>query len=213
MRTYEELAERVLVRRNEYFKKQKETRRIAGTAVVGCLVLAVVVWAGARPPQAMEVPRNPEVYPSVEPVEPSLPATDGASTQPTEPVTQTGPAVSLPSTVVTGYGPGGGVACYAAPKNGDVNFSIPLRDALNAYDDEAQYVILPDFFRDSELKPASDPEVLELVEQLCAEGYSCEYSAAAPAVVTLTLTGPEIREFTAPDGWGLMLFLRDERVK
>ena len=54
---------------------------------------------------------------------------------------------------------------------------------------------------------------MELVEQLRAEGYSCEYSETAPNVVTLTLTGSEIREFTAPDGWGLMLFLRDERVR
>ncbi len=209
MRTYDELAERVLARRNEYFKKQKEQRRITCTAAVSCLILAAAVWAGARLPHAANVSRDPAVDPTVEP---SLPATDDAPDRQTGPVTQPGPAVTPPSTFVTGYGPGGGSTCYAAPENGDVNLSIPLRDALEAYGDGVQYVIFPDFFLDGHPKPTSSPEVLELIEQLCAEGYSCGHSATTPDIITLNLTASEIRAFTAPDGWGLMFFLLDERV-
>lgn len=164
MRTYDDLAERVLVRRNEYFKKQKEQRRIAATAAVGCLVLAVAVWAGARLPQTANVSRDPQVYPGIDPIEPSPPSTDDAPTQQTGPVTQTDPAVTSPFNVVTGYGPGGGSTCYAAPKNGDVNLSIPLRDALEYYGDQAQYVIPPTFSVTVTPSPPPPRGVWELIE-------------------------------------------------
>lgn len=223
MRTCEELAERVIARRDAYFEKQRKTRktaaRIGGCTLALALLIAAGAWrAGAFAPEPAVESQLPDALepetdrPQTEP--PDIETSDPTDPEDIRPVPDDGPAAPERVTV-TGFDDGGVAACYVAPENGQVNLSVPLRGALDYYGDDALYQLAPHFFRDGTLVDPSDPELQEPAELLAAAGYSIEYGTNVldgqeRGFWTLELTGRDLRVFTAPEGWGLMLFLRDE---
>ena len=122
--------------------------------------------------------------------------------------------------MISSYGDMGSVdACYAAPKNGEVCCSIPLRnamDALKQYGDDILYRVYVDLFEDEQPLEWSD---------VLIDKFSSEFGAQGPIVAietvlqdgeaqrtafTLHATYDQLQSLRAPEGYGLMLFLYDE---
>ncbi|MBR5381353.1 MAG: hypothetical protein IK136_01900 [Oscillospiraceae bacterium] len=111
----------------------------------------------------------------------------------------------------------GAGACYAAPKNGSVSFSVPLRGALEANGDGALYHLVIDLFRDEVLLPPDGPEAASERERLAGLGCTVAYKvytdgAEERAYFTLRADGEQLREFAADGRYGYMMFLFGERV-
>jgi|GEM_PF-1890870 len=142
-----------------------------------------------------------------------------------QPVAAGGAASADPESVkyrqmISSYGDMGSVdACYAAPKNGEVCCSIPLRNAMDAmkqYGDDVLYRVYVDLFEDEQPLEWSD---------VLIDKFSSEFGAQGPIVAietvlqdgeaqrtafTLHATYDQLQSLRAPEGCGLMLFLYDE---
>ena len=122
--------------------------------------------------------------------------------------------------MISSYGDMGSVdACYAAPKNGEVCCSIPLRnamDALKQYGDDVLYRVYVDLFEGEQPLEWSD---------VLIDKFSSEFGAQGPIVAietvlqdgeaqrtafTLHATYDQLQSLRAPEGYGLMLLLYDE---
>ena len=109
-------------------------------------------------------------------------------------------------------------ACYAAPMNGTVNFSMPLRAAMAEYGDSARYRVVVDLFRDERQLAADSAEAAAERERLSALGYTVAYETVynhekpVSAYFTLHATRDELNALSAGE-YGYMLFLYDERVQ
>lgn len=109
-------------------------------------------------------------------------------------------------------------ACYAAPKNGEVNLSVPLREAMKEYGDNARYRVVVDRFRNEQpLDPTGD-EVEAEMDRLAAVGIVSAYERVYDheelerAYFTIHATRYELEHFPPSDDYGYMLFLYAERV-
>ena len=109
-------------------------------------------------------------------------------------------------------------ACYAAPKNGEVNLSVPLREAMNEYGDNARYRVVVDRFQNEQpLDPAGD-EIEAEMDRLAAVGIVNAYErfydhdVLERAYFTIHASRYELEHFPPSDDYGYMLFLYGERV-
>lgn len=111
-----------------------------------------------------------------------------------------------------------GEACYVAPKNGEVNLSVPLREAMDEYGDGARYRVVVDLFRDEQPLPAEGFEAHDEIDRLAALGYSSglesyyDHGVLENAYFTLHATRGQLKSFAASGEYGYMLFLYAERV-
>ncbi len=109
-------------------------------------------------------------------------------------------------------------ACYVAPKNGEVNRSMPLRGAMEDYGDSVRYRVAVDLFRDEQPLAADSAEAGEERERLAALGYTVAYETVyyhekpVNAYFTLHATRDELNALPAGD-YGYMLYLYGERVQ
>ena len=110
-------------------------------------------------------------------------------------------------------------ACYVTPKDGEVNYSVPLREAMEEYGDSTRYRVVVDLFRGESQLPADGAEVRAEIDRLAALGYTVAYERVYEqqelknAYFTLHASYDELAHFQADDGCGYMLFLYAERVK
>ncbi len=110
--------------------------------------------------------------------------------------------------------------CYAVPKNGEVNMSMPLRKAMEAYGDEALYRVWIDVFAgEKQLDPAS-AEMAEVMSALSRDhGLTTAIETFTDAdgsehlYPTLHLTFEQLQNFPPDADYGYMLFLFDERAE
>ena len=122
--------------------------------------------------------------------------------------------------LISGYGdaPEG---CYVSPKNGEANYSEPLRAAMKEYGDEVVYRIFADLFADEKQLALDDPEEAAALLQEVAgaqnittaiEVYT-DADGTEHVYPTMHATYEQLQNFEADDAHGWMLFLYDERVK
>ena len=122
--------------------------------------------------------------------------------------------------LISGYGdaPEG---CYVSPKNGEANYSEPLRAAMKEYGDEVVYRIFADLFADEKQLALDDPEeAAALLQELAGaqnittaiEVYT-DADGTEHVYPTMHATYEQLQNFAADDAHGWMLFLYDERVK
>ena len=123
------------------------------------------------------------------------------------------------SIVASGFGDGG-AACYKAPENGTVGFSIPLTRAMEEYGGTVLYQVKLDIFEnETPLAPDSGEALMEM-ERLYTLGYDAKVETVTleengerfdRTAISLFATYEQLQNFTAPDNYGYMLFLYYER--
>lgn len=110
-------------------------------------------------------------------------------------------------------------ACYAAPKNGEAFFSLPLQEATDEYGDGARYLVIVDLFRDEQPLPADGEASAAERERLASLGYGVAYETITGegertrSYFTLHATYGQLADFPANGEYGYMLFLYGEREK
>lgn len=124
--------------------------------------------------------------------------------------------VCPPLPMISGYGDGS-EACYKAPENGEVGWSIPLRGAVEEYGDGANYRVFVDLFKDGQPVSQDSDEAERERERLASLGYTVatetvrETDGAEFTYFTLHVFKEKL-EALDPGDYGYMLFLYDERV-
>lgn len=124
--------------------------------------------------------------------------------------------VCPPLPMISGYGDGS-KACYKAPENGEVGWSIPLRGAVEEYGDGANYRVFVDLFKDGQPVPQDSDEAEAERERLASLGYTVatetvrETDGAEFTYFTLHVFKEKL-EALDPGDYGYMLFLYNERV-
>jgi len=122
-------------------------------------------------------------------------------------------------TLVSDY-PDAPEGCYVTPKNGETNYSEPLRAAMREYGDEAVYRVWVDLFADEKQLAPDDPEIAALLRTVAGgqnittaiETYT-DADGIEHVYPTMHATYEQLQNFAADEAHGWMLFLYDERVK
>lgn len=109
-------------------------------------------------------------------------------------------------------------ASYVTPENGKFRFSIPLREAMNAYGDTVLYRVVIDVFSGEEPLPSDSTQVQAECERLSSNGYVVAYETffdgeAYRYYFTIHATYDELTNFAANENYGYFMFLYDERVE
>ena len=245
MRDPKEVAERVLARSDQIRRRRRWRGRLLTSigAAAACLALLFVLKLWMLPGQSASqfapgyVPKpsqtdtigpgaasGPQVrFPSQtqsqnETTEPSPPAAQGqgAAAGPFLGVGDPGFPIDDPMELISGYG-GGESACYAAPKNGQVGFSMPLRGAMEEYGADRCYRVYVDVFQNGEQQPQDGAWVQGERERLFGLGYIVAYETYFDGeqnhyAFTLHATYDQLVNFPALADYGYFLFLYDERV-
>ena len=118
-----------------------------------------------------------------------------------------------------------GEACYVAPKNGEINTSMPLRNAMAYYGDQAAYRVIVELFHDENGIGFDSAEMAEVINALDAIGYRqirlerVIHQDAASVLLTMLLTKGEVKHFaeaisgSAAANYGFMFYLYREYVR
>lgn len=109
-------------------------------------------------------------------------------------------------------------ASYATPENGKFYFSIPLREAMNEYEDSVMYRVVVDVFNNKEQLSSDSSQVQDECERLSNIGYVVSYETVFDGETyhyyfTLHATYDGLKEFVANESYGYFMFLYDERVE
>lgn len=228
MKTYNEMADSVFRRRNEYISERKKIIKMS----VSFACMALVLFAGFglwqkgkienKPIEKNEVTNEQTMADSLkvgekdyyEPVE-DTPYNNGPCIPPYE-EDNTGKI-----TIISSYEEGSSSsACYALPKNGTCNFSIPLHAAFNAYGDKVAdtgesvvYCLVVRVFRDGKMVTGKN-DLSKIAEKLYGWGYtpSVEIYNDNPdsAVLTVLVTEEDLKKFPQDNDNGYMFFLYNE---
>lgn len=207
--------------------ERSETRaaRRSWLGVAACFVLlaaALIVprYRTAAPP-ALSEPTEREWDAAYAPKQGETDETDAAPDAavmgPAQTVGEPIPTVE-PTPMIESY-PLNMEACYAAPQNGEVGRSVPLRAAMDEYGGAARYRVIVEIFRDGQPLPADGEESAAERERLAGSGYTVAYETlSAPnertrCYFTLHATHDQLEAFPADAGYGYMLFLYGEREK
>lgn len=119
--------------------------------------------------------------------------------------------------MISHYDIGNMDACYAVPQNGEVNFSMPLREAMKAYGDDVRYRVVVDLFRDESQLPPDGADAKNESARLAALGYITAFetytdNGSSQTWFTLHAGYDQLADFAAAEEYGYMFFLYGERV-
>lgn len=237
MKTYNEMAESVFRRRDEYARKKREARKktVKLSVSFACVTLVLFAGFGLHQKEQISSPLSPEPSKTGEQT-----LADSAVTGEKdyyEPVKDTpfnnGPCVPsddeennsetiIRTDIIDSYeGVGSsGSACYAVPKNGTSFFSIPLNAAFEAYGDTCDetggrivYRVAVRVFKDTKMITGKD-ELIKISEKLHRMGYIPSVEVAngddSTAVLSLLVTEEALRNFKADKETAYFFFLYNE---
>lgn len=237
MKTYDEMAESVFRRRDEYIQKKKESRKKTVRLSVSFACVALVLFAGfsLHRKEQINSPALPEPAKSTEQT-----LTDAViigekdyyvSSEDTP--FNNGPCVPSDSEESNSENVGrtdiidsyegvssSGSACYAVPKNGTSFFSIPLNAAFDAYGDACDetggkivYRVAVRVFKDTKMITGKD-DLVKISEKLHRMGYIPSVEIAndddSTAVLSLLVTEEALRNFKADEENAYFFFLYNE---
>lgn len=109
-------------------------------------------------------------------------------------------------------------SCFTVPKNGEVVISIPLREAMEEYGDNARYRVVVDRFQNEQPMDPTGDEIEAEINRLAAVGIVNAYEriydhdVLERAYFTIHASRYELEHFPPSDAYGYMLFLYAERV-
>lgn len=237
MKTYDEMAESVFHRRDEYIQKKKESRKKTVKLSVSFACTALVLFAGFGL-YHKEQTDTPLLSESAKTTEQTLadsavigekdyygPAADtpfnNGPCVPSDGEENTGEA-AVRTDVIDSYEVAGssGSACYAVPKNGTSFFSIPLNAAFEAHGDTNEetggrivYRVAVRVFKDTKMVTGKD-ELVKISEKLHKMGYipSVEVTNGddSTAVLSLLVTEEALKNFKADEENAYFFFLYNE---
>lgn len=218
MKNYNEMADDVFRRRDEFAKEQKKKRK--GIAVVlSCLCFVMLIGVGIWQSGLLES----EVHKAEDTVYPGIKDTYGpddeeptrAENDPFQPAgTDT---VTMENgekfTLISSYEKATASACYALPMNGTHFCSIPLNTAFDEYDDKVLYRVVIRAFEDG--KMVQDREKIEeLSEKFFEWGYNSALEVTNDQwdfpVLTMLASEEQLKNFKADNGHGYFFFLYEE---
>lgn len=215
MKNYNEMAEDVFRRRDEFVQKQKRTRRSVATAL-SCVCLAVLVgvgvWqSGVFAPDVQQA--EDAVYPGIKdtygPGEEEPTANENDIYQPTGTVTTDN---REGVTLISSYEKASATACYALPKNGKHYYSVPLNAALEEYEDKVIYRVIVRVYEDGKMVQGKKLE--EIQKKFFEWGYSSALEITNDnwdrAVLTMLVKEDALKSFKADDEHGYFFFLFEE---
>lgn len=218
MKNYNEMAEDVFRRRDEFKKERKKKRK--GIAVgLSCLCLAVLLGVGVWQSGLL----TPEVHKAEDAIYPGIKDTYGPDEeeqtynengifQPADSETVTmenGETLTL----ISSYEKATAAACYALPTNGTHFCSIPLNAAFEEYDDTVIYRVVIRVFEDG--KMVQDKEKIEEISQ---KFFDLGYNAALEVtndkwdfpVLTMLVKEEQLKNFKPDNEHGYFFFLYEE---
>ncbi|MBQ2927978.1 MAG: hypothetical protein IJD98_05325 [Oscillospiraceae bacterium] len=108
-------------------------------------------------------------------------------------------------------------ASYVTPQNGKFGFSIPLREAMNEYEDSVMYRVVVDMFSNKKQLSSDSIQIHDECTRLSNIGYVVAYETIFDGesyhyYFTLHATHDELTNFIANENYGYFMFLYDERV-
>lgn len=96
---------------------------------------------------------------------------------------------------------------YQAPENGELFYSIPLRKAIEKYNEKAVYKTTLDIFSDGENLEINSDKVSAEIKRLNALGYKTEINNNQ---IIIYATYKQLTQFEKYNGFGYFFFLYDE---
>lgn len=219
MKTYNEMADEVFHRRDEYVVSQKARRKktigVSLTCALLALLIGVGVWqSGLLTPVVQTA--DDAIYPGIKdtygPGEEEPTYNENGIFQPTDSDTVTmenGERLKVISSIdelAPSYS-------YATPENGKCFFSPSLRTALEKYNDNELFRVVVRVWKDRNFITG-----MENLEPIADKFYEMGYTSAIEvvndrfdhAVLTMLLKEEELNRFKADDEHGYFFFLYEE---
>ncbi len=222
MKTYDEMAESVFERRDEYEKKQKIKRKKLAAVTVSFACVAVALAVGAGVWQGYKKPET--VQQAEDAVEPGIKDWYGPGEEPPEsddnnsaeqndfylPVGEE-PTSKRTDLILVSSFENAGFYSYATPEAGKHFFSVPLKNALEEYGDTAIYQVKVNVFSDNDHIQNAE-ELVKIAEMLYDLGYTSaiETDTDNYSILTLHATESQLKNFKADDEHGYFFFLYNE---
>ena len=222
MKTYKEIAENVFEKRENYYEKKKARNKMIKRSAVAFSALLILFGAAfwqENIKNEVFIPRssagNNEVYNGVIISEDEESEMHNGVNIPFAP-NSFEEVSKITYKLVESYD-GDIETSYVTPKNGEIGFSEPLRQAIEIHKNEAVlYRIYIDLFRNNE--QLSHEEMREEMKRLTDMGYTVveekyfdgknyHYS------FSLHITNEEIKTLSVSESYGMFLFFYDERVR
>ena len=215
MKSYNEMADDVFRRRDEFMKKQKHKRKNVVTAL-SCVCLAVLVGVGMwqsgiflSDVQQAEDAIYPGIKDTYGPGEEEPTANENSAYQPSGTVMlENGEELKL----ISSYEKASASACYALPKDGTHHYSIPLNAALEEYEDRVIYRVIVRVYEDG--KMVQGKELQKIADMFFDWGYSTALEITNDnwdrAVLTMLVKEDALKNFRADDEHGYFFFLFEE---
>lgn len=222
MKTYNEMAQRVLERRDNYILEQKKKRKNITKAVISlgcvCLIAALgftISTFGTNIVPELPVDNNTESSSITETTAENTGTVNGPFSPAGRPDTDDG-TYREPVTMISSF-PEAGVGCYIAPKNGEDVISIALNQAMEKYGDSVIYQVALAFLKDEKtLTKQSDIDLEKEQERLSALGYIValetftDSDGSVSRCLSLHAKANQIKNFKPSDEYGYMLWLYEE---
>lgn len=228
-------------------RRRRRARWLTSLGAAGACLALLLVWkpwalaqseAQFTPDQMMQPGQTDVVGPSQEPQDPrNTGTTQTAPQSQTEtgapPSSSEGPSAiggpmigpgdpsfpqDEPMEMIASFGQGGqSAACYAAPENGQVGYSIPLRGAMEEYGQSRRYQVYVDVFVDGVQQPQDGAWVQGEMDRLFGLGYIVAYETYFDGqqnhyAFTLHASWEQLANFPAAAGYGYFFFLYRERI-
>ena len=233
MKTYDEMAESVFRRRDEYVRNKKESIKKTVKFSVSFACVALVLFAGFSLHQKEQISNptllEPEKTTELTLVDSNVIGENDYYVTAKDTPFNNGPCVPVEdeenSTVIKiidSYenSNSSGSACYAVPKNGTSFFSIPLNAVFEAYGDTCDetgdrivYRVVVRVFKDTKMITNKDA-LVKISEKLYGMGYTPSVEVANgddnSAVLSLLVTEEALRKFKADEENAYFFFLYNE---
>ena len=236
MKTYDEMAESVFCRRDEYVRNKKETTKKTVKFSVSFACVALVLFAGFNLYRKKQI-NNPTLSEPVKTTEQTLadsviigekdyygPAADTPfNNGPCVPPGSEENNINVGKTkIIDSYenSVSSGSACYAVPKDGTSFFSIPLNAAFEAHGDTCDdtgerivYRVIVRVFKNTKMI-TDKKDLVRISEKLFGMGYTSSVEITnnddSTAVLSLLVTEKALRNFKADEENAYFFFLYNE---
>ena len=213
MKNYNEMAESVLKRRDNYIAdRNKQMKRVTSVLSCFCLVALLIISTGItyqEPLDSGNVDYNGNDYSVQEQVK-DLDSSDTNCDAVDDYSKQESMKEKDNSTLLVSYYESGEEPCYKAPCNGDIYMSIPLSRAIETYGDDANYQVLIQVFQNEVALDSESAEVQEQIDRLTALGYPIVFEQGTSYAFSLIASREQLQGIPSGKNYGYFLFLYGE---